>query len=135
MVCVTCAGSGDCIETSWGDMCRPCFHAALKVPPKKGPRLFTLPKPGQKIWVVMEPPETFLTIDGTLYGFEREEDAADLCEKLKNGYGITGAHVRHVEAEIPHRYVLSKNLRLIVVKERLKSDGELKSNEIPVPPL
>ena len=139
MVCVTCAGSGDCIETSWGVLCRPCFHAALKGETPAGkPRLFSFPQAGQKAWVVMDPPSTYLTVDGTLYLFERRQDAVRMAGDLCEGYGIDGARAVEVEARGPLEYVLrNPSLRLLTVKEAVPAGrgGPLKSDEIEAPRL
>ena len=138
MVCVKCAGMGDCIETSWGIMCRPCFHAGLKeTTPAGKPRLFSFPPAGLKIFAVMEPPTTYLTLDGTLYLFERRKDAAALAQQLHAGYGVEGARAVEVDARAALEYVLARPaLRLITVKEKVNAGGRpLKSDEIEAPRL
>lgn len=117
MTCVRCAGSGDCLETSHGTMCRPCFQEGLKHPPARGPRLFTLPTPGQRVWVVTDPQKNFITVNSTLYGFERREDAVSFEKSVREGFGLAGT-LQLVDAHEPLAYVMRHgSLRFVTVKE------------------
>ena len=118
MTCVRCAGSGDCIATSHGPMCRPCFQTALKAPPRAGQRLFSVPEPGKLVWVVVEPPGVYITVDNTLYAFERQQDAEFLASEIGASHKIKGLRTERTAAWAPLAYVLrNRMLRLICVKE------------------
>ena len=135
-LCGKCGKSTDCLNTSHGWMCRPCFQDALNVPQTQGTRLYTMPEPGQKVFVVMEPPNVFITVSGTLYAFERKQDADDLALGLRKAYGVHRAYVREVEATEALKYVLSRpELKLIGVKETVMGKPDAGPGEVQMPPL
>lgn len=135
-LCGKCGTATECLNTSLGWMCRPCFHAALKTPQKDGPRLYTLPDPGKKVFVVMEPPNCFITVSNTLYAFDRKEEADELADGLKRGYGVHGAFVKEMPAVEVLQYVLAKpSLTLISVARKAEQKETLGPDEIRMPPL
>lgn len=135
-LCGKCGKSTDCLNTSIGWMCKPCFHTALKMPQGDGPRLFTLPEPGKKVYVVLEPPACFMTVSGTLYAFDREVDAQDLADALREGYGVKGAFVKYLDASQVLNYVLrNPALKLLGIKEKIKGREPSGPDEIAAPAL
>lgn len=135
-LCGKCGKASDCLNTSHGWMCRPCFHAALKVDQKEGPRLYTLPEPGKKVWVVMEPPGIFITVGGILYAFDRKQEADEIAQGLRQAYGISMAYVLQIDAIEALNYVLRQpSLKLVGVKERVPGKRAAGPDEIDVPVL
>lgn len=135
-ICGNCGKSTECLNTSLGWMCKTCFHTSLKNPQGDGPRLFTLPEPGKKVYVVMEPPNCFMTVSGTLYAFDREVDAQDLADALRKGYGVTSAFVKCVSAsEVLNYVLLNPALKLLGIKEKISGREPSGPDEIRAPAL
>lgn len=133
-ICGKCGKSTECLNTSQGWMCRNCFHAALKVPQVGGQRLFTLPEPGAKVFVVLEPPNTFMTVGRTLYVFQRKEDADDLAGTLRRDCGVTTAFVDQIEAIKALQYVLENpSLRLLEIARRIEGKKTVGPDEVEMP--
>lgn len=134
-ICMECGKAEECLNTSVGWMCRPCFHSAVKNGSKDGgERVYTMPQPGEKTFVVKEPPDTYITIGGVLYAFCRKQDADEIASGLRRGYNIK-AFVEEVEAIRALSYVLQRpELRLISVKERLEGKSA-DSDTVPMPNL
>jgi len=135
-ICVECGKSAECLNTSVGWMCHPCFGAALKNDKSVGGvRVYTMPEPGRKVFVIKEPPDTYITIGKVLYAFDRRCDADDLMAGLRKGSYALKAFVEEVEAIWPLRYVLAHpELRLIGIAEKA-SGPPSGPTEIPIPKL
>jgi hypothetical protein len=135
-ICVECGKSAECLNTSVGWMCRPCFHSAVKNGSKEaGDRVYTMPDPGEKVFVIMEPPSTYITIGGVLYAFLRRIEADEMSDRLRRGYGIK-AFVEETEAILPLRYVLAHpELRLISIERAVEGKAEAGPGEISTPKL
>jgi len=135
-LCGTCGKSDDCLNTSLGWMCRPCFHTAMKADVKSGQRLYTLPEPGKKVFVVKEPPGTFITFNNILYAFDRKQEADEIAEGLRKAYGIPGAYVQQVDALEPMKYVLDHpSLKLLGIAERVEGKQTAGPGEVEAPAL
>lgn len=135
-ICVRCATTKECIETTHGSMCPPCFKAALDEPTTKHKiRLFSFPDAGQKVFVVKEGENTYITMNGVLYAYYRREDAEEIADAMRKHYAAPTARVEEEDARLPLLYVLRQDLKLIGVAEARLTDGPLKDDEIPKPKL
>jgi len=129
-ICCKCTANADCLNTNIGWMCRPCFHKIIKSG-KSGmsgvDRVFTLPDPGQRLFVIMLEPGTYATVGGILYAFARKVDADELADGIRQG-GEPGVFVEEQDARFSTAYVLAHNLRLVGVAGKAPVDPENSSH-------
>lgn len=119
-ICILCSKCrDDCLMSTQGWICRPCWRAALKNPPDtiKG-RLAVLPREDQHGYILEDPGPVFVTVGGTLYFFRCDEHAQDLLDHVRKAEP-NNTHtkiVRHSARDVFLYVLRNPDLRMVCVR-------------------
>jgi hypothetical protein len=119
-ICHVCAQNKECLVSNQGWICRECFHGMAKNPVTKSKVIVPPPNPEMKVFVMMEGPGygTFITIDGTLYTYEKREVADYALSELGKSADVSGIDIREVRVVEPFLYAMkTPNIRMLAVKD------------------
>lgn len=129
-ICHICAENKECLVSNQGWICRDCFHKAAFNPAFKDKKIIVPPPdPDAKTYVFMEGPGygNFITIEGTLYGFETREVAEYAIKKFGETMNLAGIDIREVNAMEPFLYTLkTPGIRMLAVKDFKERTAEKK---------
>lgn len=125
-ICALCGTFKSCNMTSEGWICTDCLskemHAAdpnvAGSDPKKFPcRIIPMPCHHRVSWVLMDGRE-FITINGVLYCFDREEDAQKTLRQISTNDNMNSVKPRQIRTAVAALYVMqTKGIMLFPIKE------------------
>ena len=123
-LCIKCATTQMCFDSNLGSICRECW-TKMAFDPRQATeewhgreRIIVPPKPGQKVYVLVEGAGTYITVHGVLYGFERKKDVETFIGRLRESDPLEGVRIEYEDAEAPLSYSLRHPpLRMISIKK------------------
>jgi len=123
-ICILCSKCrDDCLVSTQGWICRPCWRAALDKPQDSAHgRLAVLPEKDQFGYVLEDPGAIFVTIGGTLYFFRCDAHAQDLLDRVRKVEPNTPTRIARYSAREVFFYVLGKpSLKMVCVKDLVRN--------------
>jgi hypothetical protein len=121
-LCGFCGLTKECSVADQGFVCGECWKAMADNPIRAKNRVVIPPDPGVMVHVLMDGND-YLTIDGTLYGFARREDAEHTLETIKEEMDLPDVTIQEIEAIHPFNYALRVGtIRMLAVKQLVQQE-------------
>ncbi len=114
--CVFCGKFKPCPMSNVGPVCGECVRGKLQRGTGAGKRVMVPPPMGTRSFV-MKNGKDYLTVHGTLYAFERQQDAEKALAQLEKEFHLKESQVEEEDAILSFLYCLkTPELKMQVVK-------------------